>query len=568
MLELGNRRQAQQPPPRDDAAHRAKVARANDVLCKAQDMGKKIYSLEKFDKMLVTLLEGAQSLITPANAAASGVQVGGGDIRNMLRREQAAGGHSSRSGAADSREIVPWRGPYIYVYDLEEKARPLMIREYPKVANCTDGDWPQFRSVTNGRCPFVEEGPEAAARAKDSEKRAAARATQKERTMAAAAATTAAVSRVKETATLNPATTAAATTTATTTAKTTKARTTASTTASTTAATAIVSTNTVASADHLAATKAKTASTTATATGTAAATATTTTTTTTATASTKMAAPAVSAVKAARLTTPIRDPEEAAAAIDEADALAAHQPDVLRSHLLKASKQSVERKIDFARPSLSRSGSSRQFGGEPAASGMQISGITSAIQSQMISSTSGLGGAKAGTSKEVHDLRSKVLQRAGGSSAARCHYRTASGASASTASAAAMDDSRPAPLERSRSAGTSSLVGLKEAKAAIARSQSVPHLRKRELKPGYCENCADKYRDFDEVSRVDDDDDASAALGAVFHVCILCLYLSSQKLLANAPRHSISCRASTAASPRTTPNSPSSITSWWTSNGR
>ncbi|KAI4179651.1 MAG: hypothetical protein LQ346_007151, partial [Caloplaca aetnensis] len=53
----------------------------------------------------------------------------------------------------------------------------------------------------------------------------------------------------------------------------------------------------------------------------------------------------------------------------------------------------------------------RFFNGEPAASGMQPSNITSAIRSQMISSTAAQPGAKAGTSKEVHGLKRKVLEK-------------------------------------------------------------------------------------------------------------------------------------------------------------
>src|SRR5262249_11294280 len=53
----------------------------------------------------------------------------------------------------------------------------------------------------------------------------------------------------------------------------------------------------------------------------------------------------------------------------------------------------------------------RFAGGEPVASGVQPSNVTSAIKSQVISSTAAVPGAKAGPSKELNALKRKVLER-------------------------------------------------------------------------------------------------------------------------------------------------------------
>lgn len=52
-------------------------------------------------------------------------------------------------------------------------------------------------------------------------------------------------------------------------------------------------------------------------------------------------------------------------------------------------------------------------GGEPMASGIQVSNATSAIRSQMISSTAANPGARAGTTKEMYQLQRRVFEKPG-----------------------------------------------------------------------------------------------------------------------------------------------------------
>jgi len=108
----------------------------------------------------------------------------------------------------------------------------------------------------------------------------------------------------------------------------------------------------------------------------------------------------------------------------------------------------------------------------------------------MISSTSGLSGVKAGTSKEIHGLQRKVLQKAA----------PASNGTSSRATEHSMDatSSRPMTLSRQTSKVSQSKEETSQKAPEHARTQSQPLKSKKDLKPGYCENCQDKFRDFDE----------------------------------------------------------------------
>lgn len=154
---------------------------------------------------------------------------------------------------------------------------------------------------------------------------------------------------------------------------------------------------------------------------------------------------------------------------------------------------------------------------EPAASGIQRSNLTSAIQSQMISSTAATG-VKAGTSKEVHQqLKRQVLERT----------HTGSLSVGSIPSSHRMNDlagalknvRAPAPQRAAKSKAQEKLGGIQEegdphaddiAAERVAQSTRRKKAAKRDPKPGYCENCRDKYDDFEEVSTLDSGRDGSA----------------------------------------------------------
>ncbi|WXC64284.1 hypothetical protein SNK03_010090 [Fusarium graminearum] len=366
----------------DDPTKRTRGTRNNDVLHKAREMGKKIWSLEKFQNMLSVLLEVETSHASYSSRSASTRSHYGNprepNLLQLLHNERV-NGPSDRDPTAVHRELTYFKGPHIYVWDMDEKNKPIMVREYPKVTNKSDGEWPQFRSVGNGRCPFVEDHD-----VPDKDHRR-----QREQEKARQAKREEAAHAIKP--------------------------------------------------------------------------------------------PQVSMPKPVTGKRTIAEMEEGQNRIRGAT-----PTDVFNPVKVAMSKQ-----VDV-RPQnafTSRAAAGRLFAGEPVASGVQPSNITSAIRSQMISSTSGVNGAKAGTSKEVHGLQRKVLQKAAPASfdvSSRRLAEVSMDVASSRSTTMGRHTSRPAEVQE------------EEAQKTERRTQSQPLKSKKDLKPGYCENCQDKFRDFDE----------------------------------------------------------------------
>ncbi|ODA82288.1 hypothetical protein RJ55_00795 [Drechmeria coniospora] len=376
-----------------DPARRQK-ARNNDVLHKAREMGKKIWSLEKFQTMLSVLLEAEGHQGGHATRSASvrnhyGVSKASQEpnLFQLLYNERI-NGPSDRDPTAVSRELVYFKGPFIHIWDMDEKQKPVLVREYLKVASKQDGDWPQFRSVGNGRCPFVEEV--------DVPTKEQRKLREREKAQAAAAAAAAASIRKEESPVpiLKP-----------------------------------------------------------------------------------PQIPTTKPFPGKRTLTEMEDGQ---------------------NKLIRAATQrelfNGDKAMD-SRPQnafISRAEGGRLFAGEPVASGMQPSNVTSAIRSQMISSTSGKNGVKAGTSKEMHGLQRKVLQKAAPASQDPSSRRLAE---------VSMDvaSSRSTTLSRQTSKAVQGQDDDSQRnEAKDKRSQCQALKSKKDLKPGYCENCQDKFRDFDE----------------------------------------------------------------------
>jgi regulatory subunit for Cdc7p protein kinase len=367
----------------DDPTKRTRGSKNNDVLYKAREMGKKIWSLEKFQNMLSVLLEVETSQSTH-NTRSTTTRSHYGTSRepNLLQllHNERLNGPSDRDPTAVHRELCYFKGPHIYVWDMDEKNKPIMVREYPKVANKAEGEWPQFRSVGNGRCPFVEDQD-----VPDKEHRR-----QREQEKARQA------KREDPVHVLKP-----------------------------------------------------------------------------------PQAPMPKPVTGKRTIAEMEDGQNRARAatptemFNPARAVLSKQGDVRQQNAF-----------------TSRAATGRLFAGEPVASGVQPSNITSAIRSQMVSSTSGVNGAKAGTSKEVHGLQRKVLQKAAPASfdvSSRRLAEVSMDVASSRSTTMGRHTSRPAEVQE------------EEAQKTERKTQSQPLKSKRDLKPGYCENCQDKFRDFDEV---------------------------------------------------------------------
>lgn len=353
-------------------------------------MGKKIWSLDKFQNMLSVLLEsetqsGSHSTRTTSARSQYGIAKGAHEpnLLQLLHNERI-NGPSDRDPTAVNRELVYFKGPYIYVWDMDDKHKPIMVREYPKVINKQDGEWPQFRSVGNGRCPFVEEVDIPEKEQRCTREREQARVVKKEDAIP----------------TLKP-----------------------------------------------------------------------------------PEIPLPKPVTRKRSLTEMEDGRNRARS-------AAASADVFNPAKAAISKQ-TEPKLQNA--FTSRAEAARLFAGEPVASGMQPSNFTSAIRSQMVSSTSGINGSKAGTSKEVHGLQRKVLQKARPASHDVSSRRLAE-VSMDVASSRSTNMGRPTSRAVQPHDDDSQRTDGKDKKT---HSQTLKS--KRDLKPGYCENCQDKFKDFDEV---------------------------------------------------------------------
>ncbi|KAI5467703.1 Dfp1/Him1, central region-domain-containing protein [Mariannaea sp. PMI_226] len=383
----------------DDTTKRSKT-RNNDVLHKAREMGKKIWSLEKFQNMLAVLLESEMGHSNSYSSRSTGTrgQYGtskGSHEPNLLQllHNERLNGPSDRDPTALQRELCYFKGPYVYIWDMDEKQKPIMVREYAKVANKADGDWPQFRSVGNGRCPFVEDNDVPDKEYRRQREQEKARAARREET------------KQEE---------------------------------------------------------------------------------------------SVPVLKPPQI--PVPKPVTGKRSLMEMEDGHNRARAVTPTEIFNPVKATMSKQVDARAQNafISRAagtGTARLFAGEPVASGVQPSNITSAIRSQMISSTSGVNGAKAGTSKEIHGLQRKVLQK---TTTPASHDMSSRRPTEVPTMEVASSRSTTMGRQTSRPAEVQDDEGQKATETRERKTHVQPLKSKKDLKPGYCENCQDKFRDFDE----------------------------------------------------------------------
>ena len=389
--------------------HDARREQSNmDVLHRARQMGMKIWALEKLQRMISTIndpdISGHHDNPTRNN------HVGGGNARargetdlSQVLRNELVNGPSDRDHLSSLKELVTFKGPFIYVHDMNEKTRPVMVREYPKVARRQDGAWPQFRSAALGKCPFLDEPP-----------------TRKELDR----------QRTRQEKKLAPK-----------------------------------------NGPKLAHTH-----------------------------ESKNQALAVHEHGVKQEHANDENLEDGL----EKHACQPHQPEMQD---MVPPKQGSPRKSSesFIPPQAPRTGPF-YTGREPAASGMQPSNITSAIRSQMVSSTAAAPGAKAGLSKEVHGLKRKVLEK--GNSGMPAGAPQHGPADLSTSWRMKDQNQRPGkanPVDKLGHVNEENTSQSEAQRAAKKQSRSMKgdiqkKERPRDPKPGYCENCRDKFDDFEAVS--------------------------------------------------------------------
>ncbi|EMR11336.1 hypothetical protein PNEG_00365 [Pneumocystis murina B123] len=118
----------------------------NDVLIKAHEYDIKIWSFDKFvNRILRSLLDPS---LTPNQPKLS-----------HLLYDEKVNGTRERDRATPREDYVYFKGPYLFVRDISNIYRPIIVKEWPKPPNgkISEGEWPQFRITELGHCPFIRD---------------------------------------------------------------------------------------------------------------------------------------------------------------------------------------------------------------------------------------------------------------------------------------------------------------------------------------------------------------------------------------------------------------------------
>ncbi|OJD33960.1 g1 s regulator [Diplodia corticola] len=388
-----------------DAEPRTRSGHNGDILVKAREMGMKIWALEKLERILNTMFntdtgEQPPAYNTRGNTAVTASKTRGADLSQLLKNEKV-NGPADRDLAVSTKDMAHFRGYFVYIHCMNEKYRPVIMRDYPKVAVKEEGKWPQFRLTAPGRCPFVED-PQHLRKWQLQEQQ---KTTQQKAERPPAAPRTRSASAALEAA--------------------------------------------------------------------------------------KQRAPKVEQKRSLTANNVSRRGSVTEESTDTSLSKPLDPP-----KLIPAKRREPDGMPPlFGSAQASLRAMPRYAGGEPIASGVQPSNITSAIKSQMISSTAAAPGARAGTSKEVNQLSRKVLEKNSVPNSTNSTYMTDV--------RAAINGDRAAPPRAAKSKARANITGAPdsdEVEKQGGRRVIVARRKKsleKEPKPGYCENCREKFDDFD-----------------------------------------------------------------------
>lgn len=143
----------------------------SQILMKAREWGIKIWALEKLERILKAMSEGELPRMDQVLMHKAAPEAQDDHLSRLLRNERIHG-PSDRDPDALSKHMVYFSGPFIMVRDMKATHKPIMVREYEKVTKREDGMWPQFRSTTFGKCPFIDDQTILKEREKELETRA------------------------------------------------------------------------------------------------------------------------------------------------------------------------------------------------------------------------------------------------------------------------------------------------------------------------------------------------------------------------------------------------------------
>ena len=385
-----------------------------DILARAKEMGMKVWQLEKLHRVFQTLLDerpdvqATQGRSLRRTAGQAG-QAGEGDLSRLLRKEQL-NGPLDRDNNSSLEEQVAFKGPYLYVRCLDEKTKPILLKEYPRVNKKDDGVWPRLHATRAGRCPFIEDPDFQDGTLQRSAEGKSLRRSQRKQD------------------------------------------------------------------------EAKT--------------------------------------KLEKESRPQLDRRPLAESQNNGNRQPVRPEKLPQMGFCVPPLPNHKHESGSRKPMLHFEGN-RMVNGEPAASGVQPSNITSAIRSQIISSTAAAPGAKAPTSREVFGLKRRVLEKNCGGQTAPNSIQVAQ-RKPQAHNPARAEAAIPSREARTR-AQQKQLVCVEEDSTQSAESSGEQHKQQvvqqlqrcqkqsnksklemadneRPLKPGYCENCREKYEDFDSVS--------------------------------------------------------------------
>ncbi|KAL7267660.1 Cdc7p-Dbf4p kinase complex regulatory subunit [Rhizina undulata] len=396
-----------------DGDFRKNSRAVNDILLKAREYGIKTWALEKLQRIMNTLFDVPADQPVPSRSVHPTMQgVVTNDLTQLLRHEKLHG-PTDRDPNVASKDQIYFKGPFVYIRDMLNTHRPVMVRDYQKVSRKEDGQWPQFRSVSGSKCPFVEEA-EHQRRERDREKYERMKEREREREKEAEAAK-ARIARMQPP---------------------------------------------VENQKH----------------------------------------------KSKKTLTEINRGEARLNTTKTSGKTAQFQPPppVVAP---KRGKNYPNNDIAFTATASNQATQQTNFrGNEPIASGVQPSNITSAIRSQAVSSHTDQPGQRAGTSKELFDLKRKVLINPAVATRGSSNSQRVIDLTATSEKSIPKNNKRKLGADRDAATQQEERQVVRERKiiskeVAVARKVAVPV--KREARPGYCENCREKFDDFDEhtVSR-------------------------------------------------------------------
>ncbi|KAI9868274.1 MAG: hypothetical protein M1823_009079, partial [Watsoniomyces obsoletus] len=100
-------------------------------------MGMKIWTADKLTRILTTVLDDGSLRTQQARLLPNTTRAPQEELSQVLRNDKL-GTTAERDPSSMLRDLVHFKGPFIYIHDIDERYKPTMVREYPTVARRQD----------------------------------------------------------------------------------------------------------------------------------------------------------------------------------------------------------------------------------------------------------------------------------------------------------------------------------------------------------------------------------------------------------------------------------------------